>query len=327
MGGDNQPMSDPGTVLRLALAQVNPTVGDIDGNAALAVEWIGRARDAEADLVLLPELMLSGYPPEDLLLKRHFLAACEEALEALAQQIEGIVAMVGCPIRDVAVHNGLAVIAGGRIAARYRKVHLPNHQPGCSNETPPDDTENSSPPRKFATRRTPQTLRRRLREPIRRRRPRRVPRVLRQTPLQLGHLGVQLHDPHPQLLNQSRLLNHQPRELLKRKATRRHRKQFAAQPEVPSPPEQSPWARGLSSAPTGRRSVAFASSAGRSSSKRCSTNARKIRPSTGSRYCAAQARVRPQLVSSEPRDGVRGRRDRSSREASHRWPGSSHVVR
>ena len=120
-------MSDPGTVLRLALAQVNPTVGDIDGNAALAVEWIGRARDAEADLVLLPELMLSGYPPEDLLLKPHFLAACEEALEALAQQVEGIAAMVGCPIRDAAVHNGLAVIDGGRIAARYRKVHLPNY--------------------------------------------------------------------------------------------------------------------------------------------------------------------------------------------------------
>ena len=120
-------MSDPGTVLRLALAQVNPTVGDIDGNAALAVDWIGRARDAEADLVLFPELMLSGYPPEDLLLKPHFLAACEEALETLAQQVEGIVAMVGCPVRDAAVHNGLAVIAGGRIAARYRKAHLPNY--------------------------------------------------------------------------------------------------------------------------------------------------------------------------------------------------------
>ena len=120
-------MSDPGTVLRLALAQVNPTVGDIDGNAALAVDWIGCARDAEADLVLFPELMLSGYPPEDLLLKPHFLAACEEALETLAQQVEGIVAMVGCPVRDAAVHNGLAVIAGGRIAARYRKAHLPNY--------------------------------------------------------------------------------------------------------------------------------------------------------------------------------------------------------
>ncbi len=73
-----------GDDLRLALAQVNPTVGDVDANAALAAEWIGRARDGEADLVVLPELLISGYPPEDLLLKPHFLAACEEAVEALA---------------------------------------------------------------------------------------------------------------------------------------------------------------------------------------------------------------------------------------------------
>jgi NAD+ synthase (glutamine-hydrolysing) len=118
----------PATVnLRLALAQVNPTVGDIDANAALAAEAIGRARSSGADLVVLPELMISGYPPEDLLLKHHFLDACEEALEALAPQVEGIVAMVGCPVRDAAVHNGLAVIADGRIEARYRKVHLPNY--------------------------------------------------------------------------------------------------------------------------------------------------------------------------------------------------------
>ena len=115
------------TTLRLALAQVNPTVGDVDGNAALAAEWIDRARDAGADLVVLPELVISGYPPEDLLLKRHFLDACEEALEALASQVEGIVAMVGSPIRDAALHNGLAVIGEGRIEARYRKVHLPNY--------------------------------------------------------------------------------------------------------------------------------------------------------------------------------------------------------
>ncbi|MCL4286713.1 MAG: NAD+ synthase [Thermoleophilia bacterium] len=113
--------------LRIALAQVDPTVGDVEGNAALAAESIGRAVDAGADLVVLPELVISGYPPEDLLLKPHFLAACEEAVEALAQQVEGIVAMVGCPVRDAALHNGLAVIADGRVVARYRKVHLPNY--------------------------------------------------------------------------------------------------------------------------------------------------------------------------------------------------------
>jgi NAD+ synthase (glutamine-hydrolysing) len=118
--------SDP-TTLRLALAQINPKVGDVDANAALAAEWIGRARDAGADLVVLPELVISGYPPEDLLLKPHFLAACEEATESLAAQVSGIVAMVGCPVRDAALHNGLVVIADGLIVARYRKVHLPNY--------------------------------------------------------------------------------------------------------------------------------------------------------------------------------------------------------
>ncbi len=120
-------MHEAQNATRVALAQVNPTVGDIDANAAMAAEAIGRARAAGADLVVLPELMISGYPPEDLLLKRHFLDACEEALDALAPQVEGIVAMVGCPIRDVALHNGLAVLAEGRIVTRYRKVHLPNY--------------------------------------------------------------------------------------------------------------------------------------------------------------------------------------------------------
>jgi len=120
-------MDGSSTVLRVALAQLNPTVGDIDGNATLADEWIGRARQQGADVVVLPELVISGYPPEDLLLKPHFLAACEEAVDALAQGVEGIVALVGCPVRDAALHNGLAVIAGGRVLTRYRKVHLPNY--------------------------------------------------------------------------------------------------------------------------------------------------------------------------------------------------------
>ena len=74
-------MIEPAPGLRVALAQINPTVGDLDGNAALIAEWIDRAREAGADLVVFPELCLPGYPAEDLYLKRHFLAANAAALE------------------------------------------------------------------------------------------------------------------------------------------------------------------------------------------------------------------------------------------------------
>jgi NAD+ synthase (glutamine-hydrolysing) len=128
--------------LRVALAQVNPTVGDIDGNARLVAEWIGRARDAGADVVVFPELVLPGYPPEDLLLKPHFLEANQRALEALARDAEGIVALVGfaeptgvapdAERRNDAptprpARNALAVLEGGAVAAVYRKQRLPNY--------------------------------------------------------------------------------------------------------------------------------------------------------------------------------------------------------
>jgi len=113
--------------LRIALAQLNPTVGDLDGNAELAIGAIEAAREAGAGLVLLPELMLTGYPPEDLLLKRHFLDACDVALARVARSAEGVVALLGAPARDPLLHNGLAVLADGAVAATYRKVHLPNY--------------------------------------------------------------------------------------------------------------------------------------------------------------------------------------------------------
>src|SRR6478752_7266705 len=87
------------TSLRLALAQIDPTVGDIEGNVLLISESIGRARDAGAQLVLLPELCISGYPPEDLVLRRDFLAAVREGLDAVAAEVEAIVALVGFPER------------------------------------------------------------------------------------------------------------------------------------------------------------------------------------------------------------------------------------
>jgi NAD+ synthase (glutamine-hydrolysing) len=113
--------------LRVALAQVNSTVGDIGGNAQKIREWIERARDEGAQLVVFPELALTGYPPEDLLLKTHFVDAAGAALRDLASAAEGIVALVGFPERRDDVYNACAVLADGEVAAVYRKMFLPNY--------------------------------------------------------------------------------------------------------------------------------------------------------------------------------------------------------
>ncbi|HEX6021871.1 MAG TPA: NAD+ synthase [Solirubrobacter sp.] len=113
--------------VRIALAQINPTVGDLEGNAAKISRYIEQARDAGAELVLFPELALTGYPPEDLLLKEHFLLASAEALTDLAAGVEGIVAIVGFPERTEDVFNSVAVIADGAVRTTYRKMRLWNY--------------------------------------------------------------------------------------------------------------------------------------------------------------------------------------------------------
>src|SRR4051812_42704885 len=113
--------------LRVALAQLNTTVGDIDGNAAKIAAAIADARGKGAQLVVLPELALTGYPPEDLLLKTSFVDAAGAALTELAAATEGIVALVGFPERADDVYNAAAVLADGRVAAVYRKMFLPNY--------------------------------------------------------------------------------------------------------------------------------------------------------------------------------------------------------
>jgi NAD+ synthase (glutamine-hydrolysing) len=113
--------------LRVALAQVNTTVGDVEGNARLAADWAERAREAGAQLVVFPEQTITGYPAEDLWLKPHFLDTASRALERLAADIEGIVALVGYPEREGATYNSVAVIADGAVRAGYRKVLLPNY--------------------------------------------------------------------------------------------------------------------------------------------------------------------------------------------------------
>ncbi|HMZ56998.1 MAG: NAD+ synthase [Nitrospira sp.] len=130
--------------LRVAMAQINPTVGDIDGNTALIKAWIKEARRAKADLVAFPELAITGYPPEDLLFKARFVDDAQRALKALAADAHGLVVVVGYVGRDgtgdslskVAttpavgrhgLYNSAAVLAERRIVANYCKRHLPNY--------------------------------------------------------------------------------------------------------------------------------------------------------------------------------------------------------
>jgi NAD+ synthase (glutamine-hydrolysing) len=121
-------MTPPGGLLRLALCQMNATVGAIADNERSILDGIAGARAAQAQLVTFPELALTGYPPEDLLLKRHFLDDARAALERVAAETRGIVALVGFPARDDGgVRNALAVLADGAVQAEYHKVHLPNY--------------------------------------------------------------------------------------------------------------------------------------------------------------------------------------------------------
>ena len=113
--------------MRLALAQMNSVVGDLDGNRAAILDRLGEARGAGADLVLFPELAVTGYPPEDLLLRPAFVRAARRSVEELAAATNGIVALVGAPHLDADLYNACYVLAGGEIRAVYRKRFLPNY--------------------------------------------------------------------------------------------------------------------------------------------------------------------------------------------------------
>ncbi|HEY2333924.1 MAG TPA: NAD+ synthase [Solirubrobacterales bacterium] len=119
--------------MRVALAQIDPTVGDIDANAAKIAEWIGRAEAEGAELAIFPELCLPGYPAEDLYLKRHFVEANQRAVEELAGGVGTMAALVGFaePASGDGdprhAHNSLAVLSEGAMRAVYRKNRLPNY--------------------------------------------------------------------------------------------------------------------------------------------------------------------------------------------------------
>jgi NAD+ synthase (glutamine-hydrolysing) len=120
---DNRPMA----TVRLALCQLNPTVGDIAANESAIAASLDAARQRGAQLVVFGELAVTGYPPEDLVYRGHFLRDARAAVERLAGKTAGIVAVVGFPEGGAAVHNSAAVLADGRLAAVYRKIRLPNY--------------------------------------------------------------------------------------------------------------------------------------------------------------------------------------------------------
>lgn len=120
--------------MRLALAQINPTIGSLDANAALMAQYIGRARAAGADLVVFPELSLSGYPPKDLLLQGGFISACSEAAKSLGERhTDGLTVVFGCPLPlDPAnpsgrIANSLLVYRDNRYIDHYDKRLLPTY--------------------------------------------------------------------------------------------------------------------------------------------------------------------------------------------------------
>ena len=113
--------------IRIGLAQVNTIVGDLEGNTRLITDWIGRARDQGVDIVAFPELALTGYPPEDLVLKPGFVRDNLKQLKVVARATSGISAVVGFVDEDGDLYNAAAFIDDGEIKAVYHKVFLPNY--------------------------------------------------------------------------------------------------------------------------------------------------------------------------------------------------------
>ncbi|MDD9858659.1 MAG: NAD+ synthase [Gammaproteobacteria bacterium] len=116
--------------VKFALAQINPTVGDLAGNLAKMIHHCRAARDENANAVVFPELAVSGYPPEDLLLRDDFLAECARRLRELGEAAAplGVTVVVGHPLAENGkVFNALSVLCGGETRALYRKRHLPNY--------------------------------------------------------------------------------------------------------------------------------------------------------------------------------------------------------
>ncbi len=114
-------------MLRVALAQLDTTVGDLPGNTGKIIAWIERARGLGADLVAFPEMAVTGYPPEDLVLRRSFVADNLRALDEIVAATKGIAAIVGFVDMNHDIYNAAAVISDGKLVHRYHKQYLPNY--------------------------------------------------------------------------------------------------------------------------------------------------------------------------------------------------------
>src|SRR5499427_1412198 len=113
--------------LRLAMAQINVLVGDVEGNARKILEWIDHARNVDADVVTFPELALTGYPPEDLLLKPQFIDANLSALQKVISGSREITVIVGFVDRRDDIFNAAAIAQNGKLVTVYHKIYLPNY--------------------------------------------------------------------------------------------------------------------------------------------------------------------------------------------------------
>jgi len=113
--------------LRLAMAQINVVVGDVAQNSEKILEWIGRARSVDADIVTFPELAITGYPPEDLLLKPQFIDANLSALDKVVRECRDITAVIGYVDRADDIYNAAAIAQNGKLITTYHKIYLPNY--------------------------------------------------------------------------------------------------------------------------------------------------------------------------------------------------------
>ncbi len=113
--------------MRIALAQINTTVGDLTGNRDKILAWMERAREVKADVVVFPEMAVTGYPPEDLLLKPDFVEAAMRTLHEIAPATRGLTAVVGSAYAEDDLYNAAAVLHDGHLAGIYYKQYLPNY--------------------------------------------------------------------------------------------------------------------------------------------------------------------------------------------------------